>query len=194
MSSIKTSFTILAVTLAFSLSGCGDANNKAVFSPESGHPSNWQTGHKTAGKTNLESCFECHGEELDGGISKVSCTQCHLGSSENIHPLQWGSYAYARHSRYVLENGTTSCANAACHGVDLLGVVNSGPSCATCHIGGTLSKHPAAWGPVNGNYDLTLHGRFADANGLSSCRSIVCHGADLKGVFLSGPACTDCHN
>lgn len=194
MSQIKPSLALLAIAVTFSLNGCGDTNSKAVFSPDSGHPTGWSTSHTTAGTTDTESCFGCHGDELDGGISKVSCTSCHIGNSKAFHPTPWGSYAYARHSRYVLENGTSSCANAACHGTTLLGVAGSGPSCSQCHIGGAVSKHPAEWGPVNGNYNLKLHGQYADLNGLTSCRADVCHGSDLKGVFLSGPACADCHN
>lgn len=193
MSPIKSALLVVTVSAAMALSGCGDESSKSSFNSQSGHSENWAVEHKTAGTSNTETCFGCHGDELNGGISNVSCTSCHLGSPGNVHPLQWGSYAYARHSRYVTENGTTSCANAACHGVDLLGVTGSGPSCSSCHIGGSLNKHPAAWGPVNGNYDLSLHGQYGDANGLSSCRNVVCHGASLEGVFLSGPACADCH-
>jgi len=193
MSQIKSALLVLTVATAFALSGCGDENSEAVFSSTGGHPSGWSTGHKSSVKADTESCFGCHGENLNGGISKVSCTACHLGSPGKLHPLQWGSYAYARHSRYVKEKGTASCAIAACHGTELLGVTNSGPSCSSCHIGGPLNQHPAAWGPVNGNYDLKLHGQYGDVNGLSSCRSVVCHGAGLEGVFLSGPACADCH-
>lgn len=201
MSQIKAALLITVISAAFALGGCGDPNSKAVFSPDSGgHAAGWSVNHKTAGTANTESCFGCHGENLDGGISKVSCTSCHIGNSGSVHPEQWGNYAYARHGAYVTAqkspsnpNGTSRCANAACHGTDLSGVTGSGPSCTKCHIGGPLSKHPAAWGPINGNYNLLLHGQYADQNTLASCSTVVCHGTDLKGVFLSGPACSDCH-
>ncbi len=35
----------------------------------------------------------------------------------------------ARHGPYEVANGTSTCANAYCHGVDLSGVAQSGPSC-----------------------------------------------------------------
>lgn len=191
MSQIKTSHLLLASLLALALGGCGDTNSKAVFSPESGHPANWSTTHKTAGKANLESCFECHGEELNGGIAKVSCTFCHIGSPEAIHPIQWGNYAYARHSQYVSENSTTSCATATCHGTSLSGVSNSGPSCTSCHLGGINNIHPTDW---DTNGARSSHPAYVNQNGTTSCKTSVCHGSDLKGVFLSGSACDSCHD
>lgn len=187
MSQIKSSLITVTIAATFALSGCGDANKQAVFSPESGHPANWSTGHKTAGKVNTESCFECHGEELDGGISKVSCTQCHLGSPGKVHPLQWGSFAYARHGVYVTANSSDSC--KTCHGAQLQGS-GTAPNCATqCHIGGATNYHPANW--VNG----LPHKTYLNAvnNNKSSCRNAACHGDDLKGVFMSGPTCYRCH-
>lgn len=200
MSQIKPSFYLLAIATVLALSGCGDKNPQAVFSPEAGHPENWVTGHKTAGKSNTESCFECHGDDLKGGISKVGCTDCHLGSVEKPHPLQWGSYAYARHSSYVTANGTSGCANAACHGATLDGVPNSGVSCTSCHgkSGTTYSKHPSTWSSIK-DHGATVKGtgksllKTVNAQTTTTCSNTKCHGADLKGVFLSGPACTSCH-
>lgn len=192
MSQIKPSLTIIALTAVLALSGCGDKNPQAVFNSDSGeHLSGWSTGHKIAGKANVESCFGCHGTELDGGISKVSCKSCHLGSDGSIHPANWGSYAYARHSAYVTTNGTTTCANAACHGTTLAGVTGSGPSCATkCHLGGTDKKHPSDWASISSHKTYVNTVKSGD---LSSCKTAVCHGTDLKGVFLSGNSCTQCH-
>lgn len=189
MSQIKTALLLSVICAAFSLNGCGDNNSKVVFHAESGkHPANWSVGHKTSAKANLEGCIECHGENLDGGIANVSCSRCHIGSSESIHPDQWGQYAYARHKNYVALNGTARCANASCHGALLTGVLGSGSSCATaCHMGGIASRHPAVW------TQFSSHGNFARSNGIGGCSIAACHGTDSRGVFLSGPSCYQCH-
>jgi hypothetical protein len=191
----------VVLTCILTLTGCGDTNQQATFAPESGHPDGWSAGHAAPAKENSEPCFGCHGENLDGGIAKVSCfTSCHMGSAEAVHPAQWGNYAYARHAAYVASHKTAAdpdgggtCATAVCHGVTRDGVPGSGPSCSVCHLGGPLLKHPADWYPVNGTYNQKLHGQYTDLHGMGSCRSQVCHGADLQGVFLSGPACSVCH-
>lgn len=201
MSSQITSLLILAISTSLLLSGCSDKNSQATFSPDSGaHLAGWKTDHKTFARSNLEICVPCHGENLDGGISKVSCTQCHLGSQSVAHPLQWGSYAYARHADYVGTNGTSSCANAACHGTSLAGT-GSIPSCTACHSknGDKYSKHPAAW-----QKPLLDHAAYLKQYGVAintvagsglypSCGTSKCHGTDLKGVFLSGTSCYLCH-
>ncbi len=189
MSQIKTTICLTALALSLSLSGCGDTNSKVVFSPDSGkHLPGWAINHQGSAKADQETCFECHGENLDGGISKVSCTTCHLGSAEAVHPLQWGQYAYARHKGYVATNGTTSCANSACHGAALTGVPGSGSSCATaCHLGGPAAKHAGTWA------FYSSHANYASANGIAKCSTSVCHGTASTGVFLSGPSCYQCH-
>lgn len=187
MSQIKIASYCSVLALALSLCACGDTNSKVVFSPDSGkHLPGWTTGHSSSARADQETCFECHGENLQGGISGISCTKCHLGSSAAIHPDQWGEYAYARHKNFVAANGTSRCANATCHGATLTGVIGSGPSCATeCHLGGAAAKH--AWTQSSG------HASFAKSLGIAKCSTDVCHGTNSKGVFLSGPACDQCH-
>jgi len=181
---------IISMAVALALAGCGDRNDKAVFGPESGHLPDWTAVHKTSAKADLESCVECHGANLDGGISSVSCSMCHLGGSEAIHPIQWGNYAYARHKSYSTAQRSVSCANAVCHGADLAGFGDA-PNCANkCHIGGTYKKHPADW------TSISSHKNYVNANpatGSTSCKTSACHGINGKGVFLSGPACDQCH-
>ncbi|MBI5483024.1 MAG: hypothetical protein HY888_01015 [Deltaproteobacteria bacterium] len=186
MSQIKL-FPVFIFALA--LAGCGNANPQAVFSPDGGgHPTGWTTAHKVSAKANLESCLDCHGQNLDGGISKISCTACHLGSTQSVHPLQWAQYAYARHKSYVEANGTASC--VVCHGAGLAGVVGSSPACATaCHLGGVYSKHPALWTQYSSHSNY-MKGMAYNA---ASCSTAACHGLDSKGVFLSGPSCFSCH-
>jgi hypothetical protein len=196
MSQIKPTHFCVAVAMVVTLVGCGDKNDKVNFTAERGHPSGWAVTHKTSAKAELETCTECHGDQLNGGISQVSCTKCHLGSTAAIHPTQWGSYAYARHSAYVKTNGTATCAVAACHGSSLQGVSGSGPACASaCHLGSATAKHPADW-TVSKNGALKNpkgHSDYAKAQGSNSCNNANCHGTDAKGVFLSGPSCYLCH-
>jgi hypothetical protein len=191
MSQIKmTSLALGMLLMASVLSGCGDRNSQSNFDAQSGtHPAGWlPEGHKAAAQLNILSCTDCHGDDFTGGISKVACTKCHLGNQQEIHPLQWGQFAYALHGSFAKLNGTTSCANVLCHGSNLDGVGGTGPSCTSCHLGGTTSHHPLPW-----NIDITLHGGYVGQNGTSACRNVVCHGASLQGVFLSGPGCNACH-
>jgi len=193
MPQIKTALLLAFLALMLSLSACGDTNSKVVFSPDSGkHPADWIPGHQASAKADIETCVECHGENLDGGISEVSCTKtCHLGSSASVHPDQWGQYAYARHQSFVLANGISSCANTLCHGPALTGVAGSGVSCATtCHLGGVIAGHPAGW--VNFQ-PYSVHASYVSQNGFAGCSTVACHGTDSTGVFLSGPSCTQCH-
>ena len=76
----------------------------------------------------------CHGTALTGVAgSGPSCTSCHLGGVYSVHPLDWSGSILTKHGLYVVANGTAACANAVCHGPNLQGVTDSGPSCSSCH-------------------------------------------------------------
>jgi hypothetical protein len=171
--------------------GCGDPNSSAPFNGESGsHPEEWlPSGHASAAKSNIDSCTECHGSDLSGGISGQSCTQCHLGGPESVHPADWGSQAAVNHASYVETNGNSSCSNISCHGSNLGGVAGSGPSCSSCHLGGSDSVHPQDWGALT----YMKHATYAASNGTLSCSNAACHGLNLEGISGSGPSCSSCH-
>jgi hypothetical protein len=131
----------------------------------------------------------CHGTKLDGvGGTGPSCTSCHMGGINDIHPVAWGQYDYAYHGATVKQSGTAACANAACHGANLDGVGGNGPSCTACHMGGITSYHPLQWGGLAINHKTKAG--YSDFNG---CKNSTCHGAKLEGVYLSGHACSACH-
>lgn len=196
------SFAVLGA-LALALSGCGDANPKASFDPAVGkHPANWlPAGHAAAAEEDVNGCAECHGDALDGGIAKVTCLTCHIGGTTKIHPVLWGGLAYALHAGYLSENGTGTCATALCHGTDLLGVTDSGPSCLSCHQGGTAQApliHTWGGSGTTTSQNINGHKTYFEAQSsrsFTTCRNEVCHGATLAGVFASGPSCIKlgCH-
>ena len=182
------------------LLGCGDPNAKASFSVDSQkHAAGWlPVDHKTAAEGDVRSCEECHGADLSGGISGVSCSSCHLGGPGSTHPQAWGELVAINHSPYVDTNGSTACANAACHGADLSGIPQSGPSCSSCHLGGPTSIHPLDWNgyPVYfpGGGLATNHGEYLkEVLSLDACSNIYCHGVNLEGVEGSGHSCVGCH-
>ena len=177
--------------------GCGSSTNSVTArdpATSAAHQAGWlPAGHAASAQSDLTPCTTCHGSDLSGGISGVSCTKCHIGSTTTVHPASVNSYPWAPagHASYVVSNGNSSCSNTYCHGSDLSGVTDSGPSCTSCHIGGAASVHPAnynssSWVPGG-------HASYVGANGNSSCANIYCHAADLSGVANSGPSCTSCH-
>jgi predicted CxxxxCH...CXXCH cytochrome family protein len=174
------------------LSACGSEKNRnsPFDADEDQHAAGWlPAGHKTAAQENEDACTECHGSDFSGGVSKVSCTSCHLGGVNSVHPLDWGTSIDAVHGTYVDANANTACANTHCHGSDLGGVTDSGPSCTSCHLGGVNSVHPLDWGT---SID-SLHGAYVDTNGSTACANAACHGTTLTGGTGGGPSCTSCH-
>lgn len=184
-------FSFLLLLFVVTLAGCGSSNSQSTFSSDTGeHPAGWlPAGHmERALVAGLDSCAQCHGANYNGGISWISCTSCHMGGVNSVHPANWGSYAYARHSDYVRSNGTGECANAWCHGTDLAGINESGPSCTLCHLGGVYSKHPIEWSSA-----IRSHGGYVTANPDVTCANLVCHVRNSEGEFLGGPSCDSCH-
>ncbi|HJV37175.1 hypothetical protein [Geomonas sp.] len=207
MPQITKSSLALALALAgffgvLSMAGCGDSAKLANYDAAKGaHTGDWALEHQPQALAHLDNCTQCHGQDLAGGISKVSCAVCHSvqfvrpgvpAAGIAIHPPDWDDLVYARHAPYVQQKGTIGCASTYCHGVALTGGL--GPSCSSCHIGGPLHVHPEGW---NTTADLTsgspLHSQYVLANGTATCRNGVCHGAQLQGVPLSGPPCSLCH-
>ncbi len=137
MSSItKTTLSsFLLIAALFTASGCGDSSSEGVFDTDASvHPAGWlPAGHVGPARENVSACTQCHGTELTGGISNVSCTSCHLGGPTSAHPLEWGEDILTNHGRYAVENGFAGCRNVWCHGNNLQGVQDSGPSCRECH-------------------------------------------------------------
>jgi predicted CxxxxCH...CXXCH cytochrome family protein len=205
MPSIKTSHIILSAILALALCGCGNKNDKAVFSPESGHPSDWVSTHKTTARTNVESCTECHGESYDGGISRVGCMTasvagftCHVTS-----PVANLNGCISCHGNGPFGTAAPNTKSAHTKHTALPGV-----GCNTCHLnaGSGTAGHAKA-SPSGGYTKATISIPTALSTGTfgynaDKCSNVSCHGGKETPAWTTGAIsivagnnsiCLNCH-
>jgi len=154
-------YVLKAVLLSVSallLVSCSKSNNKAPnIDPRTGkHPSGWAVSaggnHTTAFLSVPSSCYECHGKDLVGGISKVSCfsasrsgISCHA-NGPGQHPAGWSDAAvHGVHAKSAATgvDGLTHC--QVCHGSDYSGgnVKKSCLNTAGCHGAAVSAPHAA---------------------------------------------------
>jgi predicted CxxxxCH...CXXCH cytochrome family protein len=152
----STLFFIGAMPLII-LTACSDPQNAptAVDEKVSVHEPGWMAPaassfHGTAlaaKKFDARECRQCHGSQLDGGISAVSCKQCHASYP---HPAEF----VGAHDDFIksVNYDITSC--QPCHGQNY-GETKIDNSCLTCH---TKPGGPEACNTCHGN----LSGDAAD--------------------------------
>jgi predicted CxxxxCH...CXXCH cytochrome family protein len=156
MSQVKKILFVLIVTFIVATAGCSSANKEAQFDPNTGkHPADWYVDHRTAYPANPSSCTKCHGSDLRGGDSNVSCfsagfngMSCHP-SGPSGHPAGWAnpdSHGAAAKGTPNAATGFASC--QICHGANFSGDI--GVSClntAGCHGANVSAPHsPVPWG------------------------------------------------
>lgn len=209
MPSIRISALIALFTLSCGLVGCGDPNSSATYAPENGHAANWVKTHKAAAVADVSSCKECHGENYDGGVAKISCMSgaavsgfsCHATSpAENLTGCAschggtsggpFGSTApntKAAHAKHVALTGCETC-----HQNAGFGTANHARATAS----GGISKATVAmsW------YSTAGSGMAYNADG--TCSSVSCHGGQAAPAWLTGTmsivakdnaVCKKCH-
>lgn len=158
-------YVLKAVLLAFAavlLLSCSKGNDKASnIDPRTGkHPAGWavaNTGgtHPAAFLAGPSACYECHGKDMNGGISKVSCFSasrsgitCHSNGPSG-HPAGWAApdlHGAAAKALLAGQNGLPHC--QVCHGADFSGgiVKKSCLNTAGCHGAGIMAAHsPKPW-------------------------------------------------
>ena len=186
------SFQILIILMAFA--GCSTPNDKAPIDSDTGqHASDWvYAGHAAVSIEDTTTCMECHGSDLAGGMSDVSCSQCHLNGS----PLTL--------------TGCTSChgnpptGNAAPNRRGAHSTHNALPVvanvCNSCHngAGSNTPKH------YNGVIDTMILSTYNSTSGTAArnadgtCSNVSCHGGQTTPAWLTGTLdvntqCTSCH-
>lgn len=200
MSQIKTSRLIISMVLAFALAGCGDKNDKAVFSPDtnSGHPSDWVTSHKTSAQANLSTCTQCHGGDLAGGIAKVGCFSTPQTSFNGFacHATNPLVNVNCTSCHFSPPNGTTAPNQAGAHAKH---VALAGVTCATCHNGGGsgTANHARALtvSPFPVSFQAKAFTSFGYNAADGTCSGVSCHGGLKTPKWDSTAAigCIQCH-
>jgi len=166
------------------------------------------TAHGAHFFSNQETCKSCHGVDLQGGTSGVSCKNCHS------FPHTEEFKTTALHGTQFLEK-EQSC--KSCHGPDLMGG-GAKVSCTTCH----QYPHPKGWAlPENHGQAfrkrkenpmkvdcLGCHaseatppvGQPPKIIQCSQCHSSFPHSDEFKKTFMHGAAflnnrkeCSTCH-
>ena len=207
---------VACLLLIPALQGCGDVNPQAKALV---HTDEFKkTAHAlTATKSSLTSCLSCHGSDLQGGISAVSCTQCHLGSATSVHPRisaatndYWAEFAPVLHGDYIKSRNNSAASCVVCHGANLQGS-GTATSCTSCHqttitdpalMNVTAQRHP--WLPNVA--DNIAHGPYLRSKATynyTSCKTSGCHGPDaitrsngnenIGSLIFGGKGCLRCH-
>ena len=161
------------------------------------HPTGWKDNpqHGTDYSTNPQNCNACHGDDLEGGSSGVSCAACHHGwsgshgdafnenpdSCKPCHGDSITSCADCHHSGWTGTHGEEYAVDPdnckACHGEDLNGDGDQDRDCGFCH-------HEEAVGQWK-------HGDYHTLPDTDNCAD--CHGADFTGAN-SLVSCFSCHS
>lgn len=169
------SFVLFCSTCGSSIPDTPRGQEEDIFP----HPSNWASpethGDYVLTQEDPSTCGEgiCHGSDLQGGGSKISCFSCH-----SFYPHAQGWWMAQNHGDPIIDGGDPFICATVCHGLDFKGG-GSKVSCSNCH---SSYPHPREW------VTPSSHGAFDKIN----CATL-CHGSDFQGGD-TGVSCYSCHS
>lgn len=175
-------YSTLIAAVALFAAGCGKTTGEtSVFDGATGkHISDeWPTVHGATYAADQALCRSCHGQDLAGGTSGVSCADCHLPPHKIPFP-----------DHDVVDGDCTSC-----HGANY-GGGRFAPACSSCHInlyaglppapGECTSCHGITSGPDGRIFPNRsgAHGRHYLRTGHLGCD--ICHSGEGSGTADHG--------
>lgn len=168
------------------------------------HPKDWALGgvHGPAYKQQTESdCRDCHGSDLSGGSSEVSCASC--------HDAEWQTTCTMCHGGVASESGAPpedidddadpATISFVPHSVHESGRIALAFDCVECHAKPTDALTPGHLfddaTPASAEVAIASGGTWTASAG--SCSNLYCHGdGRTPGTVAvsAGPrTCHDCH-
>lgn len=138
----------------------------------------------------LQSCLVCHGQDYNGGTSKVSCITCHEATSGTIHGKGWevpGSPNF--HGKAIAAANWDMRPCQTCHGPEYAGG-RIPSSCRRCHTdAGGPENCATCHGTTNPAPPRDVHGNTA-----RTARGVGAHQIHYLGSSIAfGLHCGDCH-
>ena len=189
-----------AILAAVVFGGCSTGTTTSglnLVDAQGNHPSGWISTHPSFARPDGRACTECHGDNLRGGISGVSCFTasrngqgCHAGGPA-FHPLNWLDKGGTTFHGSAFENGAliNNLACTACHDP-------ANPSeppgfiCLDCHFSIDGQRVPAGSTFIHGQ--ITGHTVFFTDNVVNSV-CISCHETNNTFGNMPQPFCHNCH-
>ena len=142
------------------------------------------------------SCKNCHGDDLMGGRTEISCFTCHGSYPHSDGWLNISTEEF--HGNFIRNNGWSLQSCQDCHGSDYTGE-NTMVSCRTCHTGST---GPEACNTCHGNFSMELPlNNWAPPEDLEKHTATTFRGVGAHQVHLAASTltstyaldCTICH-
>jgi hypothetical protein len=169
------------------------------------HPEGWEdpTAHGLAAKHQESDCLTCHGDDLGGGTTGVSCDTCHQAGWRTDCTFCHGGTDNTTGAPPVgIDDLTTGVAFSA-HTAHVSGSTHAAWDCAQCHAKPTdvLSPgHVLVDDATPGKAETVFTAGLSPAatwDGTAGCSNLYCHG---NGHGTNGSAqegdtmtCTSCH-
>jgi predicted CxxxxCH...CXXCH cytochrome family protein len=201
MTMLKTLVLAISCALLVLTSCSSSPNGQVSFNEKTGkHAETWYVDHRDSYLKNPQDCERCHGADLQGGISHVSCaSSAFAGMSCHVHPTGFAtpnSHGTAAKSAPTTTSGFRSC--QACHGNDFFGGFASRTclNAAGCHGVGVMAPHsPKPW---RGNPWIHTNTDLGNADVCAQCHTNRANTAlvPIVPAVLGAPGCfnsTLCH-
>jgi hypothetical protein len=188
--------SLILIAAALLIASCSSVNPDSPFSfvdPSGNHPEGWYTGHGSFAAPDGAPCVPCHGDDLSGGVTGVSCSSgsyngqgCHTDGPA-FHPADWlnktatGSTWHADSYQDNIPINGNFCVD--CHTPPALDDPVSG-KCLECHFSVGGMKAPAGWA-----HGASGHQAYAGSPEEPVC--VACH--EINSSFGQEPFCHNCH-
>ena len=187
---------LIVIFLAAIFTSCSAVNTDSPLSlvgPDGKHLAGWITAHGQYAAPDGSMCTDCHGSDLAGGISGVSCSvdiyngqSCHGSAGPAFHPADWLDSSLTGEDwhggAYLAGSPVNGLDCVDCH--DPIGVAwPDGGDCVVCHFTPTGDRSPGVWSHADN------HSQWAGSPEEAVC--IACH--DINISFGNQTFCHNCH-